>query len=90
MEAFQQAFEIIESRFVAGINQYTLKPKDRRIRTQIPWVFLDINPAKTELAALELELQDKSRVRTIFHQPRVNPVLADSLFQPDLTGFAIK
>ena len=60
------------------------------MRSQIPWIFLDINPEKNELAALELELQDKSRVRTIFHQPKINQPLADSLFQPDLSGLSIK
>lgn len=89
-EAFQQAFEIVESRVTSGINQYTLKPKDRRMRSQVPWIFLDINPAKNELSALELELQDKSRVRTIFDQTRINPSLPDSLFQPDLSGLKEK
>jgi len=81
-EAFQQAFEIIESRITSGIHQYTLKPKDRRVRSQIPWIFLDIDPAKNELRAMEMELQDKSRVRTIFDSPRINGPLPDSLFTP--------
>ncbi len=89
-EAFQSAFEIIESRVTSSIHQYTLKAKDRRMRSQIPWIFLDIDPVKNELTALELELQDKSRVRTIFHNPRINGPLPDSLFKPDLTGITIK
>lgn len=89
-EAFQEAFEIIESRVTSGIHQYTLKAKDRRMRSQVPWIFLDIDPVKNELTALELELQDKSRVRTIFHQPRLNTPLPDSLFKPDLTGLKVK
>lgn len=89
-EAFQQSFEIIESRVSSGIHQYTLKAKDRRIRSQIPWIFLDIDPEKNELRALELELQDKSRVRTVFQQPRIDAKLDDALFKPDLTGYDVK
>ena len=89
-EKFNQTFEIIESRATAGIFQYTLKAKDRRIRSQITWIFLDIDPEKNELRALEMELQDKSRLRTIFHEPRFNLKLEDSLFSPDLTGYDVK
>ena len=49
-----------------------------------------IESAENELTALELELQDKSRVRTIFHSPKINTPLPDSLFKPDLTGITIK
>jgi outer membrane lipoprotein carrier protein len=90
VELFQQSFEIIESRVTSGIHQYTLKARDRRLRAQIPWIFLDIDPAKNELRALELELQDNSRLRTVFHNPRFNPKLDDSLFKPDLAGFTVK
>ncbi len=89
-ESFYQAFEIIASRVESGIYQYTLKPKDRRVRVQIPWVFLDIDPGKNELRAMELELQDKSRLRTVFHNPRFNLKLDDALFTPDLTGYSVK
>ncbi|HEX7261818.1 MAG TPA: outer membrane lipoprotein carrier protein LolA [Luteolibacter sp.] len=89
-ELFRQSFEIIESRITSGIHQYTLKARDRRLRAQIPWVFLDIDPAKNELRALELELQDNSRLRTVFHNPRFNLKLDDSLFKPDLTGYTVK
>lgn len=89
-EKFHQTFEIIESRATAGVFQYTLKAKDRRIRSQISWIFLDIDPEKNELRALEMELQDKSRLRTIFQQPRFNLKLEDSLFSPDLTGYDVK
>lgn len=89
-ELFQQSFEIIESRVTSGIHQYTLKAKDRRLRAQIPWIFLNIDPAKNELRALELELQDNSRLRTVFHNPRFNLKLDDSLFKPDLTGYTVK
>lgn len=89
-ELFQQSFEIIEARVTSGIHQYTLKARDRRLRTQIPWIFLDVDPAKNELRALELELQDHSRLRTVFHNPRFNLKLDDSLFKPDLTGYTVK
>ncbi len=89
-EKFYQAFEIVESRVTSGIHQYTLKAKDRRVRSQIPWIFLDIDPEKNELRALELELQDKSRLRTVFHHPRFNIKLDDALFNPDLTGYDVK
>lgn len=89
-ETFYQTFEIIESHVISGIHQFTLKAKDRRLRSQIPWIFLDIDPQKSELRALEIELQDKSRVRTVFKNPRFNTALPDSLFQPDLTGYSVK
>jgi outer membrane lipoprotein-sorting protein len=89
-EDFHQAFEVVESRAVSGIQQYTLKARDRRTRAQIPWIFLDIDPAKNELRVLEFELQDKSRLRTQFRNPRFNVKLDASLFQPDLTGYAVK
>ena len=89
-EKFYQAFEVIETRVTSGIHQYTLKAKDRRIRSQIPWIFLDIDPEKNELRALEMELQDKSRLRTVFHDPRFNVKLDDALFKPDLTGYDVK
>ena len=89
-EKFYQAFEVIESRVTSGIHQYTLKAKDRRIRSQIPWIFLDIDPEKNELRALEMELQDKSRLRTVFLNPRFNVKLDDALFKPDLSGYDVK
>lgn len=89
-ESFQQAFEIIESRVSSGIHQYTLKAKDRKIRSQIPWIFLDIDPEKNELRAMEMELQDKSRLRTVFLNVRFNRKLDEALFKPDLTGYDVK
>lgn len=87
---FYDAFEITASRVVSGIHQYTLKPKDRRFRSQVPWVFIDIDPGKKELRVLEMELQDKSRVRTLFRNPKFNGNLPDSLFKPNLTGYTVK
>lgn len=90
IEQFDRTFEIVESSVTSGIYQYTLKPKDRRIRSQIPWIFLDIDPLKIELRALEIELQDRSRLRTTFHHPRFNLKLEPALFSPDLTGYDVK
>lgn len=89
-EKFYQTFEVIETRVTSGIHQYTLKAKDRRVRAQIPWIFLDIDPQRNELRAIEMELQDKSRVKTVFRNPRFNVNLDDSLFTPDLTGYDVK
>lgn len=89
-EGFQQAFEIVEMRITLGICQYTLKAKDRRLRTQIPWVFLDIDPQKNELRAIEFELQDKSRLRSVFSNVRFNLKLDEKLFKPDLSGYEVK
>lgn len=87
---FYDAFEIIETRTTNGIYQVTLKPKERRFRSNVPWIFIDIDPEKKELRVMELELQDKSRVRTIFSNPKFNTKLPDSLFKPDLTGYQVK
>ena len=88
--AFYQEFSVVEFRVSDGIHQYTVKAKDRRLRAQVPWIFLDIDPAKSELRALEMELQDKSRLRTVFDTPRFNPKLDEALFKPDLTGYQVK
>jgi outer membrane lipoprotein carrier protein len=82
-EQFYVAFEVIADSVTQGIHQYTLKAKDRKTQTQIPWVFLDIDISKNELRAIELELQDKSRLRTIFQNPRFNSKLEDSIFKAD-------
>jgi outer membrane lipoprotein-sorting protein len=87
---FYDAFEIIETRTTNGIYQVTMKPKERRFRSNVPWIFIDIDPEKKELRVMELELQDKSRVRTIFSNPKFNTKLPDSLFKPDLTGYQLK
>lgn len=89
-EMFYATFDLVESRVTAGIHQYTVKPKDRRLRGQVPWIFLDIDPRKNELRALEMELQDRSRLRTVFNNPRFDRKLDASLFRPDLTGYQVK
>ncbi len=81
-ESFRAAFEIVDWRVARGIHQYTLRAKDRRLRAEVPWVFIDIDPERRELRALELELRDKSRVRTVFHDPKFNVNFADGVFSP--------
>lgn len=87
---FQQTFQLHESRIVSGIYQVTLKPTDRNLAAQVPWVFLDIDPAKNELRALELELKDHSRIRTIFLTTEFNPKLPAGSFQANLSGYKIQ
>jgi outer membrane lipoprotein-sorting protein len=78
---FRETFEFKEHRVVSGIHQYTLRPRDRRTRARVPWVFLDIDPVKNELRALEIEMQDGSRVRSVFQHPSINAPLPDSHFK---------
>jgi len=89
-ETFRKSFEIEAHQVSSGIHQYTLKPKDRRMRTNVSWVFLDIDPAKNELRAMEIELKDRSRIRTIFNKPRFNVKFPAGFFQPDLHGYVVK
>jgi outer membrane lipoprotein-sorting protein len=89
-EQFHAMFEVAAHRVESGIHQYTLKPRDRKTRAQLPWVFLDIDPQRRELRAMELELKDKSRIRTVFQQPRFNLDLPDSVFAADLSGLTVK
>ena len=89
-EQFYAMFEVAAHRVESGIHQYTLKPRDRKTHSQVPWVFLDIDPQRNELRAMELELNDKSRIRTVFQQPRINGKLPDALFTADLSGLTVK
>jgi outer membrane lipoprotein-sorting protein len=89
-EQFHAMFEVAAHRVESGIHQYTLKPLDRKTRGQLPWIFLDIDPQRNELRAMELELKDKSRIRTLFQQPRFNHKLPDSHFTADLSGLTLK
>lgn len=90
IKAFNRAFEIAGYRVTQGIYQYTLKPKERALGSQVPWIFIDITADGNTLAALEMELKDKSRIRTIFGQSRINKEADPTLFQPDLSGLSIK
>lgn len=89
-EDFHKAFEISAHRVDGGIHQFTLRPKDRRLRADVPWIFLSIDPRGNELRAMELELKDRSRIRTVFDKPAINTKLPAALFTPDLAGFEVK
>jgi outer membrane lipoprotein carrier protein len=89
LESFQATFEIVESRVESGIYQLTLKPKDKTMQSHVPWMFLDIDPDKSELKAIEIQLEDRSRVKTIFSNPKVNPKLDEGIFHPDLSGYLL-
>jgi outer membrane lipoprotein-sorting protein len=89
LEAFRKAFELRESRMDNGTYQATLRPLDRRMRSKIPWVFLTIAPAESKLLAMEIELSDGSRIRSLFTRTRINPELPDSRFHLDLSGYKV-
>lgn len=79
-QAFEQAFEVVEWRVTHGIHQFTLRPRERRMRGEVPWVFIDVDSKANELRSFELELRDRSRVRTVFHNPKTNIDLPAGLF----------
>ncbi len=87
---FAASFEVAEHRIDSGIHQFTLKPRDRKLRSQIPWLFLSIDPKTNNLSAMEMEFRDRSRVKTVFDKPEIGSNLPDSLFKPDLTGLKVK
>jgi len=90
LEGFRATFELVESRMTHGIYQLTTKPRERSLREHVSWVFLDIDPKKNELRALEFQLEDKSRIRTIFTRTRINAELPADRFTVDLEGFTVR
>ena len=90
VENFHEMFEVAAHRVESGIHQYTLRLKERKIRAEVPWVFLDIDPASHDLRAMELEARDGSRIRTVFQKPRLNVNLPAALFEVDLSGLTVK
>ncbi|MES2996454.1 MAG: outer membrane lipoprotein carrier protein LolA [Verrucomicrobiota bacterium] len=88
--AFRGNFRMIASRTVSGVKQYTLQPLDTKLRAQVPWVFIDIDPASLELRAFEVQLKDKSRIRSVFGKPRINGNLPDRAFEPPLDGITVR
>ncbi|MBB5353092.1 outer membrane lipoprotein carrier protein [Haloferula luteola] len=89
LDGFTEAFELVESRVTEGIYQLTTRPKDRRMRDKVDYVFFDIDPKTQQLRALELRLDDKSRIRTIFRNTRLNAKVEADRFAVDLSGFKI-
>jgi len=90
LASFQQTFELVESRMSSGIYQLTVRPKDKAMRKNVSWMFLDIDTATHELRALDLEMDDKTRIRTVFTRPKVNPKIDPAIFTPDTSGYLMK
>ncbi len=90
LAGFQDAFELVESRVTDGIYQLTVKPKDKQMRKHVNWMFLDIDPKTQELRALDLELEDKTRIRTVFTKNHLNAKIDPAVFQPDTAGYMMK
>lgn len=90
LAGFQQAFELVESRISDGIYQLTVRPKDQAMRKHVAWMFLDIDPRTQELRALALELDDKTRIRTVFSKAKFNAKVDPAIFAPDTAGFLMR
>lgn len=90
LDSFTKAFEPIESRVTNGIYQLTLRPRDRSMRNKAPWLFLDIDPRSNELRAIEVRLEDESRIRTIFTRTSFNQALPADTFRVDLSGYKVR
>ncbi|GAA5482540.1 LolA family protein [Haloferula sargassicola] len=89
LDGFTKAFELVESRMTDGIYQLTTRPKDRRMRDKVGYVFFDIDPATNRLRALEVRLDDKSRIRTVFKNTRLNADVPADRFKVDLSGYKV-
>lgn len=90
LAGFQETFELVESRVTDGIYQLTVKPKDKNMRKQVAWMFLDIDTRTQELRAFDLELEDKSRIRTVFTKSKINAKIDAAVFVPDTAGYLMK
>ena len=90
LDGFTEAFELIESRVTNGIYQLTTRPRDRSLRSEVSWVFFDIDPKDAQLRALEVQLDDKSRIRTIFTKTRFNQAVPEDAFDFDLSGYKVR
>lgn len=88
--AFRTTFRVADQRVTNGLHQFTLQPLDAKLRSQVPWVFLTIDPATLHLRAFEIEAKDKSRIRTEFGKPIFNQPIPEATFRPDLTGYRVR
>lgn len=90
LASFQQTFELVESRMSGPIYQLTVRPRDKAMRRHVAWMFLDIDTRSQELRALDLELDDKTRIRTVFSNAKVNAKVDPAVFVADTAGFLMK
>ena len=90
LASFQQAFELVESRMTGPIYQLTVRPKDKAMRKHVAWMFMDIDTTTQELRAMDLEMDDKTRIRTVFSNAKINPKIDPAVFTPDTTGYLMK
>jgi len=90
LASFQQAFELVESRMTGRIYQLTVRPKDKSMRKHVAWMFMDIDTTTQELRAMDLEMDDKTRIRTVFSNAQINPKIDPAVFTPDTTGYLMK
>ena len=90
LEGFTKVFELVESRVTDGIYQLTARPKQRAMRDKVSWVYFDIDTRKNELRAMAMQLDDKSRIRTVFQNPRFNVQVPKNHFEIDLSGYKVR
>ncbi|MCW1926327.1 outer membrane lipoprotein carrier protein LolA [Luteolibacter arcticus] len=90
LAGFQNTFELVESRMSGSIYQLTVRPKDKSMRKHVTWMFLDIDTRNHELRALDLEMDDKSRIRTVFSDTKINAKVDPAIFTPDTAGYLMK
>lgn len=90
MAGFQATFELVESRMSGTIYQLTVRPKDKTMRKHVSWMFLDIDTKTQELRALDLEMDDKTRIRTVFSNAKINAKVDPAVFTVETEGFLMK
>jgi outer membrane lipoprotein carrier protein len=90
LAGFQATFELIESRMSGSIYQLTVRPKDKTMRKHVSWMFLDIDTKTQELRAMDLEMDDKTRIRTVFSNAKINAKVDPAVFTVATEGFLMK
>ncbi|MFK5924312.1 MAG: outer membrane lipoprotein carrier protein LolA [Verrucomicrobiota bacterium] len=90
MEELEKHFEILGLRRDGEVYEFTLKPKDKSLTVAMRKVLFFIDAEKFHLRAFEIQLRDKSRVRTTFTWIKFNPKIPVNLLKPDLSGYKLK
>lgn len=90
LSAFQAHFSVTDHRVASGLHQFTLQPADKKLRSEIPWVFLTIDPKSLDLRGFEIEAEDRSRIRTEFASPQLNGAIPNETFHPPLDGYHMR